>query len=198
MAYQNGKPFFYQQIIVDLQKRKSMNFTNLQIAWDDLPQTKSADFQPVQAAYLKVLRITWSIVFALLLIALIALFIFTEELHNIKWMAIISIGYLLLLFATVLIGTGSFKRKSFAIREKDILYKTGWVFTDLNMVPFNRIQHCVVNSGPLERRFGLASLGIYTAAREVHDIVIKGLSMQQAEQLNSFILGQIEKEETND
>lgn len=175
-----------------------MSFTNLQVAWDDLPQARSADFQPVQKTYLKVLRISWSILFSLLLMALVALFIFVEELHHIKWIAIISIGYALLLTATVVIGTGSFKRKSFAIREKDILYKTGWVFRDLNMVPFNRIQHCVVNSGPIERRFGLASLGIYTAAREVHDIVIRGLSVQQAEQLNSFILGQIEKEETND
>jgi len=175
-----------------------MGFTNLSLAWDDLPQAKLASFQPIQAAYLKVLHIIWAISFSLLLIALILLFIFVEQLQHLHWIAIISIGYLFTLFATVLIGTGSFKRKSFAIREKDILYKTGWVFRHLNMVPFNRIQHCVVNSGPIERKFGLASLGIYTAASEVHDIVIKGLSLQQAEQLNSFILGQIEKEETND
>lgn len=175
-----------------------MSFSNLSVALENLPTTQSVSFQPIQPAYLKVLRITWSIIFCLLLFALVALIVFVHELQSLKWISIIGSIYLLLLVATIVICNASFRQKAFAIREKDILYKTGWIFTNMHIVPFNRIQHCVLNIGPIERKFGLASIGIFTAASDLYDVFIKGLSKEQAEQLRDFILQQIQKETIND
>ena len=175
-----------------------MNFSNLSIVLEDLPTSQLVNFQPIQPAYLKVLRVTWCIIFGLLFITLVTLFIFVKKMHTIQWILPISLGYVLLLIGTVVIGTASFKRIAFAIREKDILYKTGWIFTNMHIVPFNRIQHCVLNIGPIERKFGLASIGIFTAASDAYDVFIRGLSQEQAEQLRDFILQQIQKEVSND
>ncbi len=169
-------------------------FSNLQVQWNDLPQWQETTFQKVQPAYLTVLRISWSIGLGILLLALAAMFVFIQEIQKPFVMGIAGVTYVLLTASIFMIGTGAFKRKAYAIREKDILYKAGWIFRDVHIVPISRIQHCVIHSGPIERKFGLASLHIYTAANDVLDISIKGISIADAEQLKEFILSQIHQE----
>lgn len=169
-----------------------MPFTNLPIQEDELPQVQSVPLKPIHPDYLKALRITWLIIFFIILAGAVTLFLLVDELQT---MLAISIGvciYLLLLMSTVMIGTRSFKRKKYAVRERDILYSTGWIFQNLHMVPFNRLQHCVVNMGPIDRRFGLASVSLYTAASEGKDITIHGLKLAEAEHLKDLIMQQIQ------
>jgi len=47
-------------------------------------------------------------------------------------------------------------------------------------VPRSRIQHTDVTQGPYERRFGLATLVVYTAGTEHASIPIEGLSHETA------------------
>ena len=42
-------------------------------------------------------------------------------------------------------------------------------------VPFNRVQHAAVNTGPLDRYFGLARLEVYTAGGQTADLSLEGL-----------------------
>lgn len=175
-----------------------MSFSNLPIDTEGLPQVQTVPFKPIHPDYLKVLRINWLILFFILLAAIVTVFILSKKLHNPLVIAITAGVYLLLLIATVIIGTGSFRRKQYAVREKDILYKTGWIFQDLHMVPFNRLQHCVVNMGPIERRFGLATLSLYTAASEGKDITIHGLLQTEAEQLKELVIQQIQALHTDE
>jgi uncharacterized protein len=160
-----------------------MPFTNLPIPEDELPQVQSVPLKPIHPDYLKALRITWLIIFFIILV---------DELQTMLAISIGVCSYLLLLTSTVMIGTRSFKRKKYAVRERDILYSTGWLFQHLHMVPFNRLQHCVVNMGPIDRRFGLASVSLYTAASEGKDITIHGLKLTEAEHLKDLIMQQIQ------
>lgn len=169
-----------------------MSFSNLPITEESLPQVQSVPFKSIHPDYLKVLRITWMIAFGVILAGLAALFVFVTKLQTVL---LISIGvgvYLIITVITVVSGTRSFKRKKYAVRERDILYSTGWLFRNTHMVPFNRMQHCVVNSGPIERKFGLASVSLYTAASEGRDITIHGLPQEEAEQLKDLIMQQIQ------
>lgn len=169
-----------------------MSFSNLPITVEGLPEVQAIPFKPIHRDYLKVLRISWFIFFFLLLAGCAALIFFIDELQTTLIIAITAGAYLLILFTTIIIGTASFNRKEFAVREKDILYRTGWIFQNLHMVPFNRMQHCVVNMGPIERKFGLASVSLYTAASEGKDITIHGLTQTEAEQLKELIMQQIQ------
>ena len=47
-------------------------------------------------------------------------------------------------------------------------------------MPRSRIQHTDVTQGPYERRFGLATLVVYTAGTENASITIEGLSHETA------------------
>lgn len=169
-----------------------MQFQNLQVQWDELPKATDVILKPIEKTYLKVLYISWSILYAILLAVVIAFVLLVEDVDQQLWLPL-GIGIVVLLAAaTFIIGTGSFKRKAYAVREKDVLFQTGWIIRKLHIVPFNRVQHCVVQSGPIGRRFGLAAVNIYTAASNNQDISIRGLKTEDAETLKSFILEQIQ------
>ena len=169
-----------------------MQFQNLQVQWEQMPKASTVDLKPIEKAYLKVLYISWAILFIILLAAAVTLVLLIDDINQQLWLPL-SIGVTLLTaIATFISGTGSFKRKGYAIREKDILFRTGWIIQKLHIVPFNRVQHCVVQSGPIGRKFGLASLSIYTAASSITDISIRGLKTEDAETLKAFILEQIQ------
>jgi len=57
------------------------------------------------------------------------------------------------------------------------------------------VQHCELVSGPIGRKYGLASIKLNTAASNNIDISIKGLKQETAEQLKAFIMEKIETDE---
>ena len=64
--------------------------------------------------------------------------------------------------------------------EDGLEYEHGWLWRHHVSVPRSRIQHTDVTQGPYERRFGLATLVVYTAGTENASITIEGLSHQTA------------------
>lgn len=169
-----------------------MPFSNLPIETEGLPEIQSVPLKPIHPDYLKTLYISWLITFSIMLAGIITLYLLVDKLRTPFAIAIATIVYVFVVSMTVITGTRSFKRKKYAVRERDILYSTGWLFQSLHMVPFNRLQHCVVNMGPIDRKFGLASVSLYTAASEGKDITIHGLKQQEAEQLKDLIMQQIQ------
>jgi membrane protein YdbS with pleckstrin-like domain len=59
-------------------------------------------------------------------------------------------------------------------------YEHGWLWHHHVSVPRSRIQHTDVTQGPYERRFGLATLVVYTAGTEHAAIPIEGLGHETA------------------
>lgn len=175
-----------------------MSFSNLPIHDEDLPQVQSVSFKPIHPDYLKTLRITWLIIFSIVLAGAVILFVLVDQLQTLPAIATGILIYVFISTVTVVSGTRSFRRKKYAVRERDILYSTGWLFQNTHMVPFNRMQHCVVNSGPIERKFGLASVSLYTAASEGKDITLHGLKQEEAEQLKDLIMQQIQPLQQNE
>ncbi len=169
-----------------------MHFQNLQVDITTLPQLQEVALKPIEPNYLKVLRLTWLISFCILLIGLAALIYFVDDLQTLLWIGVSAGGYVVLAIFTVTIGTGSFHRKGYAIREKDVLYRTGWIVHKFHVVPFNRVQHCMVRSGPIERKYGLAGITVYTAAGDSKDITIRGLRQDEAERLKEFIMQHVQ------
>jgi uncharacterized protein len=169
-----------------------MQFQNLQVAWEELPRAESTPLKPIEKDYLKVLYISWTITFLLILAAVVTLVLLIDDINHWIWLPVSVAIILVAAITTFVIGTGSFRRKAYAVRERDILFQTGWIFRKLHIIPFNRVQHCVVQSGPIGRRYGLSSLGIYTAASNVNDIAIRGLKHEDAETLKAYILQQIQ------
>ncbi|MCB5180038.1 PH domain-containing protein [Streptomyces antimicrobicus] len=70
----------------------------------------------------------------------------------------------------------------YAERADDLLISRGVLWHEQTVVPYGRMQLVEVTSGPLERRFALASVQLHTAAAAT-DAKIPGLAPAEAERL---------------
>jgi len=163
------------------------NFTNTQIESYSLPSVRNVDFQGLEHDYFKVSLIGVGIfAIVLFLIATILRLGPAAELGNFaKYIYLIPLVIILLNLFLVVKG---FKQKAYALREHDILYKRGYIWRSQTVVPFNRVQHCEVDQGPIERLFNISKLKIFTAGGSSSDIAIPGLKPETAHSLKDFIM----------
>jgi membrane protein YdbS with pleckstrin-like domain len=63
-------------------------------------------------------------------------------------------------------------------REDDLLVRRGLLVSRLSVVPYGRMQFVDVTAGPLERRFGLVTVRLHTAAA-ASDARIPGLEAER-------------------
>jgi membrane protein YdbS with pleckstrin-like domain len=76
---------------------------------------------------------------------------------------LIAVGVLLVISVGVTPGL-RWRRWRYEIRENEVDLQRGIVWVSRTLVPLARIQHVDTQSGPLQRRFGLATVVFYTAA----------------------------------
>lgn len=70
----------------------------------------------------------------------------------------------------------------YAERADDLLISRGVLWREETVVPYGRMQLVEVTSGPVERRFGLATVQLHTAAAAT-DATLPGLDPAEAERL---------------
>ena len=83
----------------------------------------------------------------------------------------------------------------YALREKDIVYKRGFIFNKTTIVPFNRVQHVSISRGVWDKILGISNLNIFTAGGSGSDITIPGLDPKMALQLKEALAVKISKDE---
>lgn len=166
-----------------------MKLVHPQITWEEIPKHEDVVLHPVEQTYKKVLLTEWAILWLIgFAVAVTAIFFF-DALHSTP-------VFLLIIACVVLLSgfhffsiTKSFPQMAYAIREHDVLFRKGWLFQQMHIVPLSKIQHCVIKKGPLERKYKLASLQLFTAANSTFsDIKIGGLTEEQAERLKEWVL----------
>ena len=163
-----------------------MKFENPIISWETLPKAEEAEYTRLAKAY-RTLTLIRGLISSLVLLLIIFMVIVFAQLWN--FYIILSLtGIWLLLFSLLLIRPWKlYAYKGYALREHDILYKSGWLWKRKVAIPYNRIQHVEVRRGPLEELLHLRKLEIYTAGGSASDLSIPGLGPEQAEKLRAFI-----------
>jgi len=157
----------------------------------ELPDIKKIEFIKINKNYLKVILINLFLVFSPLYIGLILLhqLVFTKEINEfiIPIYSVFTAVFGFVIWYILL----SFTKRKYALREKDISYKSGLLVRQITTVPFSRIQHVETDEKPISRIFGLASLSIYTAGDSSDDLVIKGITKKKALKIKEFITTKI-------
>ncbi|MER6387450.1 PH domain-containing protein [Streptomyces sp. NPDC059382] len=97
------------------------------------------------------------------------------------WAAVGAVWLGVLVWGWVLLGR-NWRSWRYAERADDLLISRGVLWREQTVVPYGRMQLVEVTSGPLERRFGLASVQLHTAAAAT-DAKIPGLVPAEAERL---------------
>lgn len=81
-----------------------------------------------------------------------------------------------------------FRSWGWRIDGKVIEIRSGLLFRRTRLLPLSRLQHVDLERGPLERRFGLASLILHTAGTHSANITIPGLSADDAVKLRDHLV----------
>lgn len=169
-------------------------FRNDQVRDYDLPSIEKLDYTGLQPAYKTASFLLTSIVFLILGIALAVLTLTGVEFFVNYWFYLAGGIVLIWLLVLFLVHQG-YKHKSYAVRERDLVYKSGWLWKTNTVVPYNRVQHCEVNEGPIDRMFGLAELKVFTAGGASSDLSIPGLVPETAERIKEYIVKKTAAEE---
>ncbi len=165
------------------------SFTNPQVFPETMPRHSGVALQSIEPAYRKVMMLN-RIIFWLIVAVLFAVawqFLVPAEAKF--WFGIAALVFVLSgLGLGLFTASKAFENMGYALRQHDVIFRKGWLFEKLHLVPLKRIQHCVVKRSPLDRQFGLASLKIFTAGGAGADITICGLALGDAQALKDFLL----------
>jgi hypothetical protein len=75
-----------------------------------------------------------------------------------------------------------FRAWGYAERDDDLLVRRGVLLRRTSVVPYGRMQYVDVTAGPLDRRYGLSTVTLHTAAA-ASDASIPGLRREEAVRL---------------
>ncbi len=166
-----------------------MAFSNPSLQPDDIPRYKALQLQQVHQAFRKIMLIERGMLWLILSACTTGVFFLIKFAGaNPLWMLGSGILLALLLFALWLTANRSFQNMGYALRRHDIVFRKGWLYERLHIIPLKKIQHCQVKRGPLERIYGLASLKIFTAGGTGADITLSGLQKEEAERLKDWLI----------
>lgn len=82
----------------------------------------------------------------------------------------------------------AYRFASYRIDELGIEIRRGVYWRTITNVPRSRVQHTDVSQGPLERRYGLGTLVIYTAGMAHSRVNLEGLDHEVARRIRAHLL----------
>lgn len=168
------------------------NFTNETIDTKQLPRFEEVELSSLHPKYWNVIVLNNSILFLIIAVVL-AFFIYkVEELNHLS--AYILIGFGIILLIAFYLSRIGFKKKGFAFRNHDVIYRSGIIATNTMVIPYNRVQHVALHEGFISRYFGLAKVEIFTAGGSSSDIEIPGIAKEEAENIKQLLMGKIQKQ----
>ncbi|MDH3611785.1 MAG: PH domain-containing protein [Gammaproteobacteria bacterium] len=164
-------------------------FRNPEIALDGLPDMEDLDWQQMHPRYARRMQMERLIFVA---VAMAVSFVPAIASGG-EFAPTVPLWVLVIVVAIPFLGWPliSVPRRGYVIRSKDIVFKSGVFWRSVTAVPFNRVQHVETNNTPLDRKFGLANLQIFTAGGSGGDLSISGLGADVAERLRIYILDKV-------
>jgi membrane protein YdbS with pleckstrin-like domain len=168
------------------------NFTNETIDTTQLPKFEEVTFSVLDSNYWKVTLINMVLLFFVLGIGF-GIFLFFNQKFS-PYTIEFAIAFVVLSLIVVFFSRINFKKKAFAFRTHDVLFRHGVVATNTIVIPYNRVQHLALHEGIVSRYFGLATIEIFTAGGSSSDILIPGIPKEQAESIKQLLMGKIQKQ----
>ncbi|WP_406827350.1 PH domain-containing protein [Pedobacter sp. KACC 23697] len=167
-----------------------ISFTNETVNLEHLPKYEEVLLKQPHSSYWKIICINLVIFFVLLGIGTGSLLLFVTEIRpNAVWIVPL---YFILTAVFFLLFRLSFKKRGYAIRTHDVIYKSGVIAESTTIVPLNRIQHIELNEGLFSRMYKLGSLQLFTAGGQTGHIHISGIAIEEAKNIRDLLLKKLE------
>ncbi len=169
-------------------------FTNETFDLNNLPRYQEIELSAPHPTYWRIIVINILIFLAFVGIGLASLILFVEDFTLSPYVVIgLYLTFSIFLF---IIYRASFKKRGFALREKDIVYKSGIIAETTTIVPLNRIQHVALDEGLFSRMFKLGKLQIFTAGGQTGHLHIAGIEIEKAKRIKEMLLRKLDQIET--
>ena len=170
------------------------NFTNETIDTTQLPKFEEVLFSKLDSKYFKVVIINLVLIIGLLILAPILFSVLKPEVFSGRIWFILGVAEPILFALIIGFSILGFRKKGFAFREHDVLFRQGVIALNTTIIPYNRIQHVALHEGMISRYFGLAKIQIFTAGGSSSDLEIPGIEKEQAENIKQLVMGKIQKQ----
>jgi uncharacterized protein len=82
----------------------------------------------------------------------------------------------------------SYRFSSYRVDQAGIEIRHGVYWRTITNLPRSRVQHTDVSQGPLERRYGLGTLVVYTAGTAHSRVTVSGLDFDVARRIRAHLL----------
>lgn len=168
-----------------------MSFSNTQLDIDDLPRFEAVRLARLSPKYapvvLGVAAVFWIVVVSGVLIAGALIDPVGQAIFSLE--ALPSFG----IAAVVLCLMLWYRWKAasvirYAVRDQDVIVHTGVFWRRETIQPVVRIQHVEQTQGPVDKRFGLYTLKLFSAGTGHVTFQIPGLTARTAAKLKRFLL----------
>jgi membrane protein YdbS with pleckstrin-like domain len=169
-----------------MSQNSSTSFTNESIDIDSLPKYEEIELHKPHSSYWKIICINIALIACILGMAVTALVLFVEEAKP-NTILFVSL-YLVFILILVLLFRASFKKRGYAIRTHDVIYKSGIIAETTTIIPLNRIQHIELNEGIFSRAYKLGALQIFTAGGQTGHLHISGIPIEDAKNIRDLLL----------
>ncbi len=119
---------------------------------------------------------------------------FGQPVTSITSIAWVVVTLLILLF-TLRWPQLTYKYTRYCVSGVGIEIRKGVVWRGIHNVPRNRVQHTDVRQGPLERRFGIATLTIFTAGTADSSVQLSGIAHERALMIRDYLIASEEDDD---
>lgn len=171
------------------------DFANELIDTQKLPRFEAVPLSSLHPNYKKVVLINATLVVLVLLILIVVLCIAIDSNELTLVLGItLGISWCILSALVYFFSLLSFKKRGFAFRTHDVIYRSGIIATNTMVIPYNRVQHVALHEGVVSRYFDLAKIEIFTAGGNSSDIEIPGIAKEEAENIKQLLMGKIQQQ----
>jgi membrane protein YdbS with pleckstrin-like domain len=169
------------------------NFINTTLDTTQLPKFEEVPFTRLHPKYLWIVMCGLSLFIIVIIGAPLGYDYFNPDEFTNRFWLLFGISVPIVVVLGTLFSVFSYKKKGYAFRTHDVLYRHGIIATTTIIIPYNRIQHVALHEGILARFFGLATIQIYTAGGSSSDLSIPGIAKSEAENIKQLLMGKIQK-----
>lgn len=145
----------------------------------ELPRLNDEDFVGVSPAYLALSVLPYRLLQVVLALGTLAAAVAVSP-----WGLLVGVALLTLVEGVVWLKRLAFPHIGYLVRDLDFSIRHGLLSRTVVTIPFRRIQNSAVSQGPLERRYGLATLMVSSARG---GLTVPGLPAEDAARLRAFL-----------
>lgn len=165
-------------------------FTNEFVNIDVLPHYEEIPLRQPHRNYLKIIFFNITILFLIGSTAIGLGLAFIDDFKP-HVLLVTSLYVSLIVIITIAYWFG-FQKRGYAIRSKDVIYKSGIIAESTTIVPLNRIQHIELNEGIFSRIYKLGTLQLFTAGGQTGHLKISGIPIETAKSIRDLLLNKLE------